>query len=211
VPSTKDAWFKLADQCIKNHGGNDCWKVTSDISPGLHDALKGEYRAFVNRCNKHKGDESACNIVGLMNTTLFTAGCTQPHLLDTDDWTCPPEAGAYAAAPAITLKNEGRGASERQKCDSADEDPVGGPNRTGDGVPAMIEPCAVLYKTDKGDMREILNSMVTFIKVHSYTCNTVSAARPALWHGGFVIVCDRFKHEYWVHDHGGNWEVDVDE
>jgi hypothetical protein len=88
VSSIKDAWLKLANQCTKNHGGNDCWKVTSDISPALRDALKGDYRGYVNRCNDHKGDESACNIVATMNTTLFIAGCRQPHHLDTDDWTC---------------------------------------------------------------------------------------------------------------------------
>jgi hypothetical protein len=85
---TKDAWFDLADRCSKNRGGNDCWKVTSDISPALRDALKGDYRGYVNRCNDHKGDESACNIVATMTTTLFIAGCRQPHHLDTDDWTC---------------------------------------------------------------------------------------------------------------------------
>jgi tetratricopeptide (TPR) repeat protein len=85
---TKDAWFNLADQCSKNHGGNDCLKVTSNISPALRDALKSDYRTYVNRCNDHKGDESACNIAATMNTTLIIAGCRQLNHLDTDDWTC---------------------------------------------------------------------------------------------------------------------------
>jgi hypothetical protein len=45
----------------------------------LRDALKGDYRAYVNRSNDHKGDESACNIVATMNTTLIIAGCRQPR------------------------------------------------------------------------------------------------------------------------------------
>lgn len=71
-----------------------------------------------------------------------------------------------------------------------------------------IEKDAVLYGNSKEDL-VLIDKLADFVKTNDFRCNSVSAARPAIFSGGFVLTCNQFRYTYDIQDKGGHWVVTV--
>jgi hypothetical protein len=60
------------------------------------------------------------------------------------------------------------------------------------------------------DVDRNLNKLITLVHYNGYRCDSISAARPGIFHHGYELVCNNFTYTYWIEDKGGQWAVTVE-
>jgi hypothetical protein len=73
---------------------------------------------------------------------------------------------------------------------------------------APIEKDARMFEDSKAWLEQT-EKLVRFVRANSFSCDSVSAARPMLTARGYVLVCNNFSYTYDIQDKGGNWLVSV--